>query len=393
MKQKTQVVIVGAGPAGLTLALLLQRSGIHVRILESRGRQYVESRARAGLLEQNTVDLFNELNVADRLGREGLKHRGVILSFNGERCRVPFDRLTNGRMITIYGQQEVLKDLIKSCFDRGIKIDFDAEVKSADKIDSTQPVVEYSSNGTKDLIECDFIAGCDGYHGVSRRLLPSHTYKEYTRDYPFSWLGILANAAPATDELIYSYHERGFALHSLRSESVSRLYLQVDNNDSVENWSDELIWNELDVRLSDRGSFKVNRGEIFEKAITPMRSFMIDNMQYGRLFLAGDAAHIVPPTGGKGLNLAVADVKWLASALVEWYRIGDKSLLESYSTNCLRRIWRAQDFSNFMTYLFHKQVPHGSFEYQLQKSRFDYIRQSTAQATTLAENYVGLKEI
>ena len=393
MKQKTQVVIVGAGPAGLTLALLLERSGIDVRILESRSRQYVESRARAGLLEQNTVDLFNELNVDERLGREGMKHRGVILSFNGERYRVPFDSLTNGRMITIYGQQEVLKDLIKSCIDRHIKIEFEAEVKGADKIDSNQPIVKYNSNGSEDDIECDFIAGCDGYHGISRRLLPSNSYKEYARDYPFSWLGILANATPATDELIYSYHERGFALHSLRSERVSRLYLQVDNNDSVENWTDEQIWDELDMRLSDRGSFKVKRGEIFEKAITPMRSFMIDNMQYGRLFLAGDAAHIVPPTGGKGLNLAVADVKWLASALVEWYSSGKRSLLESYSNDCLRRIWRAQDFSNFMTYLFHKQVPHGSFEYHLQKSRFDYIKQSAAQATTLAENYVGLKEI
>ena len=393
MKQKTKVVIVGAGPAGLTLALLLKRSGVDVIILESRSRQYVESRARAGLLEQNTVDLFNELNVADRLSNEGLIHRGVILSFNGERCRVPFDSLTCGRMITIYGQQEVLKDLIKSCMDRDIKIEFEAEVKGADQLNSPQPIVKYASKGSEYYIECDFIAGCDGYHGISRRLLPSDSYKEYTRDYPFSWLGILANAAPSTDELIYSYHERGFALHSLRSESVSRLYLQVDNNDSVENWSDEQIWDELDIRLSDRGSFKVNRGEIFEKAITPMRSFMIDNMQYGRLFLAGDAAHIVPPTGGKGLNLAVADVKWLAAALDEWYQRGNKFLLESYSANCLRRIWRAQDFSNFMTYLFHKQVPHGSFEYHLQKSRFDYIKQSVAQATTLAENYVGLKEI
>ena len=393
MKQKTQVVIVGAGPAGLTLALLLERSGVEVKILESRSRQYVESRARAGLLEQNTVDLFNELEVADRLGREGLKHRGVILSFNGERCRVPFDSLTNGRMITIYGQQEVLKDLIRSCIDRDIKIEFEAEVKGADELKSTRPIVMYSSNGNEKYIECDFIAGCDGYHGVSRRLLPPDSYKEYVRDYPFSWLGILAYAAPATDELIYSYHEKGFALHSLRSESVSRLYLQVDNNDSIDNWSDERIWNELDVRLSDQHSFKVNRGEIFEKAITPMRSFMIDNMQYGRLFLAGDAAHIVPPTGGKGLNLAVADVKWLASALVEWYATGNKTLLDSYSANCLRRIWRAQDFSNFMTYLFHKQVPHGSFEYHLQKARFDYIKYSAAQSTTLAENYVGLKEI
>ncbi|HEY6977660.1 MAG TPA: 4-hydroxybenzoate 3-monooxygenase, partial [Chitinophagaceae bacterium] len=259
-------------------------------------------------------------------------------------------------------------------------------------IDTNAPEIIYEQNGEQHKLTCDFVAGCDGFHGISRKSLPENSYKEYRKDYPFSWLGILAHAAPSSDELIYSYDERGFALHSLRSEKVSRLYLQVDNDDNVGNWSDERIWEELAARLDTNGS-KLNTGEIFEKSITPMRSFMIDNLQYGRLFLAGDAAHIVPPTGGKGLNLAIADIRWLAAALIHFFRNNSEQKLQSYSADCLRRIWRAQDFSNFMTYLFHKQAEHGSFDYQLQKAKFDYIRLSKAYATTIAENYVGLKEI
>ncbi|MBD0279125.1 MAG: 4-hydroxybenzoate 3-monooxygenase, partial [Flavisolibacter sp.] len=373
MKQKTNVGIIGAGPAGLTLSLLLNRAGIDCVILENRSRQYAESRVRAGLLEQNTVDLFNELGVADRLNKEGLQHHGVYLSFDGERKRVAFDELTGGRTITIYGQQEVIKDLIKANLERGTPIEFEAIATRLEGIDSNTPKIHYQQNGEELVLECDFVAACDGYHGIGRKHLPKETYNKYVKEYPFSWLGILAHAKPSTDELIYAYHERGFALHSLRSESVSRLYLQVDNDDKVENWSDEHIWDELKTRLSDNDGFTLNRGEIFEKAITPMRSFMIDNMQYGRLYLAGDAAHIVPPTGGKGLNLAVADIRFLAAALEQWYKTGKESLLQLYSTDCLRRIWRAQDFSNFMTYLFHKQAPHGSFDYHLQKARFNYI--------------------
>ena len=390
---KTQIGIIGAGPAGLTLGLLLQRAGIDCVILEFRSRQYAESRVRAGLLEQNTVDLFNELGAAERLNEEGLKHHGVYLSFDGERIRVPFDELTGGRCITIYGQQEVVKDLVKINLERGVPICFEATATKLEDIDTNNPSIHYLQNGEERILECDFIAGCDGYHGISRRSLPEGSYNEFQKEYPFSWLGILAHAAPSSDELIYAYHERGFALHSLRSEKVSRLYLQVDNDDKVENWTDEQIWDELEIRLGDNKGFKLNRGEIFEKAITPMRSFMIDNMQHGKLFLAGDAAHIVPPTGGKGLNLAVADVRFLSTAFTNWYKDKKADLLQSYSGDCLRRIWRAQDFSNFMTYLFHKQANHGSFEYCLQKSRFNYIGISGAQATTIAENYVGLKDI
>ena len=393
MKQKTSIGIIGAGPAGLTLALLLNRAGIDCMILENRSREYAESRVRAGLLEQNTVDLYNELGVADRLNKEGLQHHGVYLSFDGVRQRVPFDQLTGGRTITIYGQQEVIKDLIKANLEKGNSIEFETAATCIEGINTGTPKIHYQHNGEQYVLECDFVAACDGYHGIGRKSLPQGSYNEFVKEYPFSWLGILAHAKPSTDELIYAYHERGFALHSLRSEHVSRLYIQVANDDKIENWTDEQIWDELEIRLSDNNGFTLNRVDIFEKAITPMRSFMIDNMQYGQLFLAGDAAHIVPPTGGKGLNLAVADVKWLAAAFGIWYRNGKDDLLNNYSYNCLRRIWRAQDFSNFMTYLFHKQAPHGSFDYYLQKSRFSYIGQSIAQATTIAENYVGLKEI
>ena len=390
--RKTQVVIVGAGPAGLTLALLLYRAGIECIVLESRSRAYVESRVRAGLLEQNTVDLFKDLGAGDRLMKEGLPHHGVLLSFDGERIRIPFQELTGGRGITIYGQQEVIKDLIALALGRHIPIIFEAEVDELHGIESDAPSIRYVYNGQEHIVHCDFAAGCDGFHGAAKRAIPSRLYHEYHHEFPFSWLGILAEVAPSSEELIYAYHENGFALHSMRSKSISRFYLQVEPDDVLSSWDDRRIWIELSARLATAG-WSLQSGPIIEKSITPMRSYMIDKLQHARLFLAGDAAHIVPPTGGKGLNLAVADVAWLSAAMAEWYKNKKDHLLQAYSGNALRRVWRAQDFSNFMTYLFHKHSTHGSFEYHLQKARFDYIRKSTAYATTIAENYVGLKEI
>jgi p-hydroxybenzoate 3-monooxygenase len=386
---KTQVGIIGAGPAGLTLAHWLKKHGIEAVIIEHRSREYIQGRVRAGLLEQNTVDILKELGLADRLVKEGQEHHGVYLNFDGKRVRVPFGKLTGGRNITIYGQQEVVKDLTEAWLAKGGQLLFEAPALELEGIETDNPKIHFEHNGEKGIIECDFIAACDGFHGLGRKSMPKDAYKEYSVTYPFSWLGILAHVAPSSEELIYAYHERGFALHSLRSEKVSRLYIQVENDDHVDNWSDEQIWEELSVRLGTEG-WKLNSGPIFEKSITPMRSYFIDNMQHGRLFLAGDAAHIVPPTGGKGLNLAVADVKHLVDGFRDFYEKASMQALDNYSTIALKRIWRAQDFSNFMTTLFHKQYEHGSFHYQLQKAKFDYIQLSEAYATTIAENYVGL---
>ena len=386
---KTQVGIIGAGPAGLTLAHWLKKYGISSVIIEHRSRAYVEARVRAGLLEQNTVDILTNLGLADRLKKEGKTHEGVYLSFDGERVRVPFGELTGGRNITIYGQQEVVKDLTSAWLSAGETLLFEAPAIQILGIESDSPKIIFSHEGAEKVIECDFVAACDGFHGLGRKSMPAGSFNEFSVTYPYAWLGILAHVAPSSEELIYAYHKNGFALHSLRSDTVSRLYLQVEVDEKEENWPDERIWEELSVRLGTPG-WELKSGPIFEKSITPMRSYFIDNMQFGQLFLVGDAAHIVPPTGGKGLNLAIADVKHLVDGLVEYYDKGTRLGLENYSNIALKRIWRAQDFSNFMTTLFHKSDEHGSFTYQLQKAKFDYIKRSKAYATTIAENYVGL---
>jgi len=380
---RTQVGIIGAGPAGLTLALLLQRQGIEAVVLERRGRAYLEQRVRAGLLEQNTTDLLRQLGLGERLAREGLTHHGIHLRWEGRTVDIDIAELT-GREVTIYGQQEVVKDLIAGWLDRGGQLRFEVSDVALHDLEAPQPRISF---GAEEL-QCDFIAGCDGFHGISRPSIPAGVLTEHEHVYPFAWLGILAHAEPATDELIYAWHERGFALYSMRSPTVSRLYLQVGPDERIEAWPDERIWAELQVRLRSEG-WEVNQGEIFDRGITPMRSFVCDPMRYGRLFLAGDAAHIVPPTGAKGLNLAVNDVRLLADALASYYRDGDSSGLDAYSAAALRRVWRAQDFSNYMTQLLHRRGG-GGFEAGLQRSRLEYLSRSRAAAQSLAENYAGL---
>ncbi|MBO0938271.1 4-hydroxybenzoate 3-monooxygenase [Fibrella sp. HMF5335] len=391
----TQVGIIGAGPAGLLLAQLLHQQGIESVVLENRPRQRVESRQRAGLLEQGTVDRLRQAGAADRLDREGLIHNGVILSFNGKRHRIDLAELTGGSRVTIYAQTEVVKDLIQLRLDSslpgaGESIVFDAKAVDIQHVDDGEkPVVHYTHNGEAHTLTCDFVAGCDGFHGISRKAIPEALTRVYDKTYPYCWLGILAKVPPSTHELIYAYHERGFALHSMRSPDISRLYVQCDVTDTVDDWPDERIWSELQIRLGTT-DWALQEGPILEKTITPMRSFVSEPMQHGRLFLAGDSAHIVPPTGAKGLNMAVADAGQLFDALMRWYRDGSMADLQDYTACCMRRVWRVQEFSNFMTDLFHHNADKSAFDLALQASRFNQLIASQVASAVVAENYVGL---
>jgi p-hydroxybenzoate 3-monooxygenase len=389
MQISTQVGIVGAGPAGLLLSHLLHLQGIESVVLENRSREYVEHRMRAGVLEQNTVDLFQECGAGERMRREGLVHRGIELRFAGRSHRIDFSELTEGRAITVYGQHEVVKDLIRIRLEAGGQILFEVDDVSVHDLDSA-PRVRCLKDGEQVELQCRIIAGCDGFHGVCREAIPAGVIGVYERVYPFAWLGILAGAPPPSDELIYVYHDRGFALYSMRSPEISRLYLQVAPDEEAVNWPDERIWRELHHRLGDGGERQLTEGPILEKGVTGMRSFVAEPMQYGRLFLAGDAAHIVPPTGAKGMNLAIADVRVLARAVAEYFTSGREDLLRAYSQTCLKRVWRAEHFSWWMTSMLHRFPVHDGFQHRLQSSQLDYVVSSRHAAASLAENYVGL---
>jgi p-hydroxybenzoate 3-monooxygenase len=389
---RTQVGIVGAGPAGLLLSHLLHLQGIESVVLEVRSRDYVEARVRAGVLEHGTVELLKETGLGDRLVREGLRHEGVELRFDGQGHRIDFTELTDGRSITVYGQQEVVKDLIAARATAGGAVLFEVSDVQVHDLASERPSISYvDADGNAQTLECDVIAGCDGFHGICRQSVPDGVLKVLERVYPFAWLGILAETAPSSEELIYTNTDRGFALHSMRSPQVTRNYLQVEPDTRLDEWPDERIWAELQTRmqLAD-GSFTLATGNLIEKSVTAMRSFVVEPMQYGRLFLAGDSAHIVPPTGAKGLNLAVADVRALARALAEFYSSGSTAGLDAYSDTCLRRVWRVQHFSWWMTSMLHRFPADDAFSHGIQRSQLLYTVTSRAAATTLAENYVGL---
>jgi p-hydroxybenzoate 3-monooxygenase len=381
---------VGAGPAGLLLGQLLHLNGIDSVIIENRSRDYVIDRVRAGVLEQGTVDLLNAIGVGAGLQRAGLRHEGLYVSFRGERHRIDLADLTQGKAITVYGQNEVVRDLIEARVATARPLYFEADRVSVDGLDTSSPVLRFQHLGTDHEVRCDFIAGCDGFHGICRPSIPPGVLTVYERVYPFGWLGILVEAAPSSDELVYTCHERGFALFSMRSPKITRLYLQVPPDEQIESWPDEVIWEEMLTRMTTRDGWRPNVGRIIQKGVTPMRSFVAAPMRHGRLFLAGDAAHIVPPTGAKGLNLAASDVLVLAAAMKAFYEGGCRQRLDEYSDVCVRRVWKAQRFSWWMTSTLHRFPDENAFDHQRQLADLDYLTGSRAAMTSLAEQYVGL---
>ena len=388
--QRTQVAIIGAGPAGLLLGQLLHRAGIDNVILERRNGEYVLGRIRAGVLEQTTVDLLDEAGVGTRMHREGLLHDGIELSFGGARHRIDLRGLTGGKQVMIYGQTEVTHDLMDARQTFGGTSIYEADDVALRDFDTDAPTVSWRRDGATHELACDFIAGCDGYHGVSRRSVPERAIATYERVYPFGWLGILADTPPVSHELIYSNHERGFALCSMRSPTRTRYYVQCSLDDEVAQWSDDAFWDELRRRLDRDAAETLVTGPSIEKSIAPLRSFVAEPMRFGRLLLAGDAAHIVPPTGAKGLNLAASDVRYLARALVEYFDEHSSAGVDHYSETCLRRIWKAERFSWWFTSLTHRFPETGDIGRKLQRAELDYLVTSRAAATAMAENYVGL---
>jgi p-hydroxybenzoate 3-monooxygenase len=388
---RTQVAIIGGGPAGLTLAHLLHRSGIESVVVENRSREYVIERVRAGVLEQATVDLMVATGIGERLQRQGMRHAGVHVAFDGRRHRIDFAELTGGRAITIYGQNELVRDLIEARLHTGAPLFFESEDVTLANLRDARPIVRFIHREREYQIEADFVAGCDGFHGISRPAIPPTELRVYERTYPFAWLGILAEAAPSSQELVYSLHERGFALFSMRSPQLTRLYLQCSPDEDAQDWSDDRIWSELHVRLQTDDGWTPTEGRIVQKAVTGMRSMVVEPMRWQRMFLAGDAAHIVPPTGAKGLNLAIADVARLAAAIETFYCDGSARPLDEYSAFALARVWRAQRFSWWMTSTLHRAPDHSGFDYRRQVADLEYLVNSRAAMTSFAESYVGAR--
>jgi p-hydroxybenzoate 3-monooxygenase len=387
---RTQVAIIGAGPAGMFLAHLLRRDGIDAVVIERRDRAYVEGRVRAGVLEQVTVDLMHRLGLAKRLVREGLVHGGTNLALDGRLFRIDMAALTGGSTVTVYGQQEVMRDLFEAAEANDLSIVWNAMNVTLEGLDGDQPTVSWQADGSQQTLACDFVVGCDGYHGISRAAIPADVLNTFERVYPFGWLGILADVPPADHELIYANHDRGFALASMRSATRSRYYIQCGVDENVADWSDDRFWDELCLRLGPETAAKVTRGPSFEKAIAPLRSFVSEPMRWGRLFLAGDAAHIVPPTGAKGMNLAVSDVTMLGGAFAEHYGERSDAGIDGYSARALARVWKAERFSWWFTSVTHRFPTMDGFDRRIQMAELDYIRGSEAAQRTLAENYVGL---